>query len=76
MSDKVWKRNETDSPCTNVCVIHPVVGLCAGCFRTIDEITRWSKMSPEERAEITRTLAARAPRLSKRRGGRAARQDD
>jgi len=73
MSEKVWKRAEVDSPCNNVCVIHPGEGLCTGCFRTIDEITRWSKMTARERAEITQSLAARAPRLSKRRGGRTAR---
>ena len=73
MSDKVWKRQEIDSPCINVCVVHPGEGICTGCYRTIDEITRWSKISAAERAEITQSLAARAPRLSKRRGGRAAR---
>ena len=73
MSDKVWKRQEIDSPCINVCVVHPSEGICTGCYRTIDEITRWSKISAAERAEITQSLAARAQRLSKRRGGRAAR---
>lgn len=73
MSNGVWKRQEIDSPCINICMVHPDSGLCTGCLRSIDEITRWSKMSPQERAEITLTLPARAPTLSKRRGGRAAR---
>jgi len=73
MSDEIWKRQEIDSPCNNVCVVHPTIGICTGCYRTIDEITRWSKFSAEERAEITQSLADRAPRLKKRRGGRAAR---
>ena len=73
MGDDIWKRQEIDSPCINVCVVHPVERICTGCLRTIDEIARWSEMSPAQRAEITESLSARAPRLRKRRGGRAAR---
>ena len=56
-----------------ICVIHPVERICTGCLRSIDEITRWSKMSPEDRRAIMAELPDRAPRLRKRRGGRAAR---
>ena len=73
MTTPVWKRNEIDSPCIDICVVHPQERICTGCLRTIDEITAWSKMSPEERARITADLPSRAPRLKKRRGGRAAR---
>lgn len=69
----VWKRNEIDSPCVQICVVHPTERICTGCYRTIDEITRWSKMDPAERIAIMATLSDRAPRLAKRRGGRAAR---
>ena len=30
------------SPCVNVCRMDRRTGLCEGCYRTIDEITRWS----------------------------------
>ncbi|MFK7752954.1 MAG: DUF1289 domain-containing protein [Sedimentitalea sp.] len=73
MSDKVWTRNEIASPCVRICVVHPTERICTGCFRTIDEITRWSRMDPAERAEIIAALPTRAPNLTKRRGGRAAR---
>ncbi|WP_422027519.1 DUF1289 domain-containing protein [Roseovarius sp.] len=69
----VWTRNEIESPCVRVCVVHPDARICTGCFRTVDEIARWSKMSAEERREIMAALADRAPMLRKRRGGRAAR---
>lgn len=69
----VWKRNEIDSPCVNICVVHPTERICTGCYRTIDEITHWARLSPEIRREIMDELPSRAPRLSKRRGGRAAR---
>lgn len=73
MDDPVWTRDEVASPCIQICVVHPVERICTGCYRTIDEISRWSKMSPDERAEIVAALPDRAPKLSKRRGGRAAR---
>ncbi|MEX0285326.1 MAG: DUF1289 domain-containing protein [Paracoccaceae bacterium] len=69
----VWRRNEVDSPCVQVCVVHPRARICTGCYRTIDEIGRWSRMTPEERQEIMAELPNRAPMLRQRRGGRAAR---
>ncbi|MBE1293447.1 MAG: DUF1289 domain-containing protein [Rhodobacteraceae bacterium] len=71
--DTVWTRAEVESPCIQVCVVHPEERICTGCLRTIDEITRWSKMAPQERSEIMQELSTRAPRLKKRRGGRNAR---
>ncbi len=73
MTDMVWKRNEVESPCVQICVVHPTERICTGCYRTIDEITRWSKMDSNERAEIMQDLPDRKPRLAKRRGGRAGR---
>ena len=70
---RVWRRNEIDSPCIQICVIHPTERICTGCYRSIDEIGAWSKFSDDERAEIMAELPDRAPRLKKRRGGRAAR---
>lgn len=73
MNTPVWKRSEIDSPCVQICVVHPTERICTGCYRTIDEITRWSKMDPMERQSIMAELPSRAPNLQKRRGGRAAR---
>ncbi|CUH63704.1 putative Fe-S protein [Thalassovita gelatinovora] len=70
---EVWKRNEIESPCVNICIIHPQERICTGCFRSIEEITRWSKMTAQERHAIMGELPGRAPNLQKRRGGRAAR---
>ncbi|WP_306152304.1 DUF1289 domain-containing protein [Roseovarius sp. MMSF_3281] len=71
--DKVWSRNEIESPCIRVCVVHPEARICTGCYRSIDEIASWSKMSAEERREVIDALPDRANLLKKRRGGRAAR---
>ncbi|WP_347313045.1 DUF1289 domain-containing protein [Defluviimonas sp. SAOS-178_SWC] len=73
MTDDVWKRQEIDSPCVKVCVVHPTERLCVGCLRSIDEIAGWGRMTPEARRAIMAELPARAPRLRQRRGGRAAR---
>ncbi len=73
MNEPVWKRNEIESPCINVCVVHPVTRLCTGCARSIDEITHWSRMSPEARAAVMLELPTREPAPKTRRGGRAAR---
>lgn len=72
-ANRVWKRKEIESPCVSICLMHPTERICTGCNRTIDEITRWSAMSAEERQAISDELPDRAPRLNKRRGGRSAR---
>lgn len=73
MSDDVWKRDEIESPCVRLCAIHPEERICTGCYRSIEEITNWSRMTSETRRIIMDELPSRAPRLQKRRGGRAAR---
>jgi uncharacterized protein len=73
MSDEIWKRAEIESPCVKVCVIHPEARICAGCYRTIEEIGAWSRIAPEERRRIMAELPERAGRLRVRRGGRAGR---
>ncbi len=71
--DEIWRRDEVESPCVKLCLIHPEARLCVGCYRSIDEITAWSRMSHEARAAIMADLPARAPQMVRRRGGRAGR---
>lgn len=72
MNDQGWSRDEVDSPCVRICVLHPVDRVCLGCYRTIDEISRWSAMSSEERGAVIAALPGRKP-VDRRRGGRAGR---
>ena len=72
-TDQIWKRAEIDSPCIKICVIQPESRLCTGCLRTIDEIGGWSRMTPAEHAAVMADLPNRKTKVSKRRGGRAAR---
>lgn len=73
MTDIVWRRDEIESPCVKICVIHPETRVCTGCLRTIDEIGAWSRMTPDERRAVMADLKDRDAPLKKRRGGRAAR---
>ena len=69
----LWSRAEPDSPCIRVCVLHPAEGICVGCYRTRDEIAAWPNMTPANRHALMTALPARASRITRRRGGRAAR---
>ena len=78
MADKkhgsdVWQRDEIQSPCINVCVVHLDTRLCTGCGRSMDEIRDWTTMDDTARTEIMAVLPERVKAQPKRRGGRAAR---
>lgn len=75
-TSEVWSREEIDSPCVKVCLIHPEARLCIGCYRTGEEIARWGRMAPDERRRLMAALPARAASLPGRRGGRRARRGD
>jgi len=47
------------SPCIRVCTLDPETGLCEGCGRTREEITRWYRLTEEERQKIMTTLPER-----------------
>ncbi|MEL6566315.1 MAG: DUF1289 domain-containing protein [Pseudomonadota bacterium] len=69
----LWQRNEIESPCVKICVIHPETRLCTGCARSIEEIGGWSRMTPEARRAVMDELPTRDAAPKVRRGGRAAR---
>ncbi|PJZ66996.1 hypothetical protein CH371_02620 [Leptospira wolffii] len=47
------------SPCIKICQMDPETGLCEGCFRTLDEIGRWTMYTEEQRKEIRIQIEAR-----------------
>lgn len=47
------------SPCINLCQMDPASGLCRGCFRTLDEIARWTRIDDAERATLINAAAQR-----------------
>jgi len=72
-SDDIWSRDEVQSPCIKLCVVHPEARICIGCHRTISEISDWSRMGHEARAAIMAELPDRIVPAPKRRGGRKGR---
>jgi predicted Fe-S protein YdhL (DUF1289 family) len=53
-----------ETPCNRVCVVHPSLGLCIGCGRSLDEIGRWSDFAAAERTRIMAQLPSRLAVLS------------
>jgi len=53
-----------ESPCIKLCQMDARRGVCAGCYRTLDEIARWSEMSDTERARVLAELARRRSDLA------------
>ena len=47
----------TASPCINICKMEQ--GLCAGCFRTLEEIARWANSGDAEKQHILMAVAQR-----------------
>lgn len=54
-----------DSPCIGVCKLSSDSAslICAGCHRTLSEITRWPRMTDEEKARLLETIGARKEQL-------------
>lgn len=48
------------SPCIGLCRLD-AQKVCIGCFRTIDEISRWGLLSSDEQRRILRQIALRQP---------------
>ncbi len=51
------------SPCVNVCVMDEASGLCQGCYRTLDEVARWSVMGDGEKRVVIALLEARKSKM-------------
>ncbi|MDI2593958.1 DUF1289 domain-containing protein [Pseudomonas sp. N3-W] len=47
------------SPCVNICALDEA-DICTGCQRTVEEITRWSRMDNEERRGVLALCHERA----------------
>ncbi len=45
-------QQEVKSPCIGVCAIDDLSGLCAGCYRTIDEIQGWWDMGQDQQRNL------------------------
>ncbi len=48
------------SPCVSVCKMDAERVFCQGCLRTIDEITRWSRMADGDKLAVWQLIVQRA----------------
>jgi len=54
LAAKMW----TESLCVNLCKLDDN-GVCLGCFRTVEEIARWSQMADPEKVAVNIRLSTR-----------------
>jgi uncharacterized protein len=47
------------SPCISVCEMNASRDVCKGCFRTLDEIAAWSRLSDSHKRAIWAELPTR-----------------
>ena len=52
-------RTDVPSPCIGVCFIDQPSGLCRGCYRTLEEISSWLEMTPEQKIATLEALPDR-----------------
>ena len=57
---------EIKSPCISVCVLDDSGDFCLGCYRTVEEIERWSEISHEEKKHLLALLEERRSDMEKR----------
>jgi predicted Fe-S protein YdhL (DUF1289 family) len=48
------------SPCLSICRMDAVSEVCAGCFRTLDEIAGWGMMKDDEKRAVWTLIEQRA----------------
>ncbi|MET0545377.1 MAG: DUF1289 domain-containing protein [Caulobacterales bacterium] len=64
MSSSLDQPAAMQSPCNKICTIDVGSGLCIGCFRTIEEVATWSRLSDQTRTDIMRELPSREERIA------------
>ncbi|MBK8065079.1 MAG: DUF1289 domain-containing protein [Betaproteobacteria bacterium] len=51
------------SPCINVCRMHAELGVCRGCYRTLEEIGDWSTLPDTEKRRVAQEAEARRAKI-------------
>lgn len=42
----------TGTPCVRICKLDETSGVCAGCFRTLEEIEEWSRYTDDQKRQL------------------------
>ncbi|QID16563.1 DUF1289 domain-containing protein [Nitrogeniibacter mangrovi] len=48
-----------ESPCINICKLDEATGYCIGCFRSVHEITVWSRLDEAGKRAVLDAVAER-----------------
>lgn len=51
------------TPCVKVCVVDGESGLCMGCYRQLNEVAQWARLTDAEREAILAELPGRKSRI-------------
>ena len=51
------------TPCVKVCVVDGESGLCMGCYRQLNEVAGWARLTDAERDAILADLPTRRSRI-------------
>jgi hypothetical protein len=54
--------DEVPSPCVRICVVDGSRDICRGCYRTLDEISKWAGLTSEQKFALLEELAQRKAR--------------
>ena len=54
--------DDVPSPCVRICVVDDTCALCRGCYRTLDEISKWASYTSEQKFALLDALAQRKAR--------------
>ena len=57
------------SPCNRICTLDLTTEICMGCFRTLDEISGWTRFTNAEREAIRAALPQREREFKSGRSG-------
>jgi len=55
----IRRQSSVMSPCTGVCTLIPGTELCAGCYRSVDEIRDWLYYDDPAKRQVMQRLDAR-----------------
>jgi uncharacterized protein len=54
--------DDVPSPCVRICVVDEARDICRGCYRTLDEISKWASYTSGQKFALLDELARRKER--------------
>jgi len=51
--------DDVKSPCVSICTLDATGDYCTGCFRTLDEIGHWARLTGDQKRAVIACLPAR-----------------